>query len=331
MVILQTQFINPFQPDLDKDALFNLVSGYPAQENVCNCLLELESRGKELMGEFQDRLSKESSKTDFFSPIKREPLKTFRNSAAKTKLKSQGRRKELTFQRDILGILVAYSNKHETGANLERVLCFPLALISVPLSTADGAMRKTMKSKLYEAVMLHLKIVSHDELPSTAKMRTYLLDLAASIRSLVGIASMIRELASRIMSTVPAQYTSIFIVCDTYQENSIKGGERQARGVSERYILTSPNMKVPYDFASFLRNGENKEMLFNVIQRAIEEGQSDLLGKTVFFSNKSQCTKITMDCITVIKDLCSGHKEADTKLVALASAADVSTGDAMMI
>ena len=41
MVILQTQFINPFQPDLDKDALFNLVSGYPAQENVCNCLLEL--------------------------------------------------------------------------------------------------------------------------------------------------------------------------------------------------------------------------------------------------------------------------------------------------
>ena len=72
-------------------------------------------------------------------------------------------------------------------------------------------------------------------------------------------------------------------------------------------------------------------MLFNVIQRAIEEGQSDLLGKTVFFSNKSQCTKITMDCITVIKELCSDHKEADTKLVALASAADVSTEDAMMI
>ncbi|CAB3979306.1 Hypothetical predicted protein [Paramuricea clavata] len=29
MVILQTRFINPFQPDLDKDELFNLVSGYP--------------------------------------------------------------------------------------------------------------------------------------------------------------------------------------------------------------------------------------------------------------------------------------------------------------
>ena len=26
MVILQTQFINPFRPDLDEDALFNLVS-----------------------------------------------------------------------------------------------------------------------------------------------------------------------------------------------------------------------------------------------------------------------------------------------------------------
>ena len=331
MVILQTQFINPFQPDLDKDALFNLVSGYPAQENVCNCLLELESRGKELMAEFQDRISKESSETDFFSPIKREPLKTFRNSAVKTKLKSQGKTKELTFQRDILGTLVAYSNKHETGVDLERVLCFPLAPISVPLSTADGAIRKTIKSKLYEAAMLDLKIVSHDELPSAAKMKTYLLDLAASIRSLVGIASTIRELASLIMSTVPAQYTSIFIVCDTYQEDSIKGGGRQARGVSKRYILTSPDMKVPYDFTSFLRNGENKEMLFNLIQRAIEEGRSDLLGKTVFFSNKSQCTIITVDDISVIEDLCSDHEEADTKLVALASAANVSTGDAIMI
>ena len=74
MFILQTHFINPFQPDLDKDALFNLVSGYPAQENVCNCLLGLETRGNELMLEFQQRIEKESSEALFFSPIKREPL-----------------------------------------------------------------------------------------------------------------------------------------------------------------------------------------------------------------------------------------------------------------
>ena len=70
MVVLRTQFINPFQPDLDKDELFNLVSGYPAPENVRNCLLTLESRGKELMDEFQDRITTEStgsSKTVFLA------------------------------------------------------------------------------------------------------------------------------------------------------------------------------------------------------------------------------------------------------------------------
>jgi hypothetical protein len=70
MVVLRTQFINPFQPDLDKDELFNLVSGYPAPENVRNCLLTLESRGKELMDEFQDIITTEStgsSKTVFLA------------------------------------------------------------------------------------------------------------------------------------------------------------------------------------------------------------------------------------------------------------------------
>ena len=57
MVVLRTQFINPFQPDLDKDELFNLVSGYPASEDVRACLLALESRGKELMDEFQHRIT----------------------------------------------------------------------------------------------------------------------------------------------------------------------------------------------------------------------------------------------------------------------------------
>lgn len=334
MVVLRTQFINPFQPDIDKDELFNLVSGYPAPENVRNCLLTLESRGKELMDEFQGRItteSTESSKTDFFSPIKREALKTFKNLAVKTKLKSKGKTKELTFQRDILGMLVAYSNKHKTGVDLEKVLCFPLAPVSIPLSTQDGAIRKTVKSKLYDASKSDLSIVNHDALPPASTMRTYLIDLVAAIRSLVGTGSTIREMASRIMATVPSQYTTIFIVCDTYKDNSIKGGERQARGVSERYVLTSPDMKVPHDFTSFLRNGENKEMLINLIQKAIEEGRNDLSSKTIFFSNKSQCTKITRDEVSVIEYLASDHEEADTKLVALAHAANVPPGDTIMI
>ena len=285
MVVLKTQFINPFHADLDKDKLFNLVSGYPAPENVCECLLALESRGKELMDEFQDRITTESAEspgTDFFSPIKREKFETFKNLAVKTKIKNKGRIKELTYQRDILGMLVSYSNKHESGVDLEKVLCFPLAPVSIPLCTPDARYEKP-------SIANCTTVVSHDSLPPASTMRTYLLDLAAAIRSLIFTGSTIREMTSQIIATVPSQYTTLYIVCDIYKDNSIKGGERQARGSSERYVLTSPDMKVPYDFAGFLRNGENKEMLFNLIQKAIEEMRGDLLsGKTVFFSKKIQ-------------------------------------------
>lgn len=335
MVVLKTQFINPFHADLDKDKLFNLVSGYPAPENVCECLLALESRGKELMDEFQDRITTESAESpgaDFFSPIKREKLETFNNLAVKTKIKNKGRIKELTYQRDILGMLVAYSNKHESGVDLEKVLCFHLAPVSIALYTPDGAIRKTVKSKLYHASMSDLTVVSHDSLPPASTMRTYLLDLAAAIPSLIFTGSTIREMTSQIIATVPSQYTTIYIVCDTCKDNSIKGEERQARGSSERYVLTSPDMNVPYDFAGFLRNEENKEMLFNLIQKAIEEMRGHLLsGKTVFFSNKFKCTKITSDEVSVAEYLASDHEEADTKLVALTYAVNAPPEDTIMV
>ena len=120
-------------------------------------------------------------------------------------------------------------------------------------------------------------------------------------------------------------------IVDTYKDNSIKGGERQARGVSERYVLTSPDMKVPYDFTSFLRNGENKQMLFNLVQKAVEEGRNQLFAKTAYFPNKSKCTKMSKDEVTVVTNLTRDHEEADTKLVALAHAANVPPGDTITI
>ena len=142
--------------------------------------------------------------------------------------------KELLFQRNVLGILVAYSSKNEAGIDVRNVLSFPLAPVSIPLSTADGAIRKTGKSKLFEAAMSDLDLVSEDTMPPPTRLYTYFLDLAAAIRSLVGAMNTIRDLASRILAMVPSQYRRVFIACDTYKDASIKGGERQARGVSER-------------------------------------------------------------------------------------------------
>ena len=90
-------------------------------------------------------------------------------------------------------------------------------------------------------------------------------------------------------------------------------------------------MKVQYDFASFLCNGSNKEMLFDLIQQSIEESKSILKDRTVYFSNKRECTMIAESQATVVPELTSNHEEADTKLVALVCAASVSQGDSVLI
>ena len=109
--------------------------------------------------------------------------------------------KEITFQRNILGLLVAHSEKHKVGINLEKVLTFPLAPVAISLSTADGAIRKTMKSKLYQACMEDLTILSVEELPSRELLHTYFLDLAAAIRCLVGHINTIRGMAFKLLKS----------------------------------------------------------------------------------------------------------------------------------
>ena len=328
---LKTQFIDPFDADLDEDKLYNLVSGYPVSDEVSESLLTVESRGKEQMKEFKERLTTDTPDEMCFSPIKKEPLKAFKDSSVRSKFKSDGKTKELKFQRDVLGMLVAYSNKHENGIDLERVLAYPLAPVSIPLSTPDGAIRKTAKSRLSDVALTDLAVLTPDEMPPPSQLTFYFLDLAASIRSLVGKVETIRDVAWKIISTIPAQFTMIFIVCDTHEDKSIKGGERQKRGVSERYVLSCPDMKVPYDFPRFLQNGENKEMLLNLLLRAFIERKHQLGRKSIFFSGKSNCRKVTENEVMVVNSLESNHEEADTKLIALVHAADVPSGDYVMV
>eukprot|EP00794_Sanderia_malayensis_P014878 gene14878-biopygen12404 len=55
-----------------------------------------------------------------------------------------------------------------------------------------------------------------------------------------------------------------------------------------------------------------------------------LFSRTVIISNKSQCTKVTADHVEVLENWASDHEEADTKLVALVKAVNLSPDDAVM-
>ena len=103
----------------------------------------------------------------------------------------------------------------------------------------------------------------------------------------------IRQLTWQIFYSVPNQFSSIYFVCNIYQQKSIKNTGRLLRGSSERFILKSSDVKLPADMHSFLRNGANKEMLFNLIEVALKEGKKKLGDEFIYLSNVNHCLKIT--------------------------------------
>ena len=53
--------------------------------------------------------------------------------------------KKFTFQRDILAILVAHSYQYNSGIDIDSVLCYPLAPVSVPLAHLLDQFEKLLK------------------------------------------------------------------------------------------------------------------------------------------------------------------------------------------
>ena len=108
-------------------------------------------------------------------------------------------------------------------------------------------------------------------------------------------------------------------MADTYKDSSIKSVVRDSRGCSEKVIIKSVKSKVPRDFLYFLRNGENKTWLIDLIcetisinhQKAIQLLQCSV----IFFSKEDITLKIEASQVTTAADLTSNQEEADTKVI----------------
>ena len=85
-------------------------------------------------------------------------------------------------------------------------------------------------------------------------------------------------------------------------------------------------MKLPADMKSFLRNGANKETLFNLIEVELKEGKKKVGDKVTYFSNVNHGLKISHHVAFVVTEKSSDHEEADTKLVPLVGAANIENG-----
>ena len=147
----------------------------------------------------------------------------------------------------------------------------------------------------------------------------HIVDLMTLIRSIPGLCDPYHELTFRLRSTLPNGYDGIDIVADTYREKLLNDPERIRRGVAAKVIVLSSQSKIPQNFPRFLKNGENKRRLIEIIWDVIVGNRIRILEQLqcskLIFSMDGIYHKISSETTEVVKELSSNHEEADTKLL----------------
>ena len=194
----------------------------------------------------------------FFNPIKRAPWHGFQNVDKKVSINAKGKTRDLSVQRDILGVLMAESYKENTFIDIDKALCFSLAPVLLLFVTSDGRRSKSAKSKLLDAALS--SVIAGDD--KVDNVTCYIVDLVAAIWCLNKVPDTFRELAFRLCQDLPRKYNIFYVACDCYSERSIKGCEWRLRGQSERFVIKNADICTPPDFKNFMNNGINKERHF---------------------------------------------------------------------
>ena len=320
--VLSSEYINPFDSGLDKDYLVSLSSGVPLQDReAVERILSLRKVGEESYNDFKrDRLSKKKIK--FPHLIKRNELSLFSNTNKSIEIKTSTKTKVVEFNRNIVGTLLAYSARNEKMIDFEKALEYPLCSIPLSLANPDGSPRSTTKSKLLEIITQKCELPLHHPRkiqPPKDSVRAFVVDFMAIVRTMTKIPDTCEDLAWKLVKMLPLGYSRIDIVCDTYQEKSLKLYERNKHGVSSKIIVRSHKSKIPRDFKGFLKNGDNKTRLTELVQEVLSINKTKVLDmlrtKEIFFSTFNNCKRITADSISTEDRLVSNQEEADTKVL----------------
>lgn len=150
----------------------------------------------------------------------------FETENLKVKVQVNGKTEEVSVQKDVFGLLAAKGD-----VDMDDALTFPLAPISLPLATPDGCMRKTNKSKLYDA--LDLPKVSSQVAVSSHQHHHFIMDLTAKLRTVTVPPKTFEDLARKIHEDIPERNKSVYLACDTYRDDSIKNAERNHRAAGK--------------------------------------------------------------------------------------------------
>ena len=223
--VLSCEYVNPLDPVLENECLYNLSSGVAVDSELADQILSIKESGEEFYKDFvDDRLKSTSIK--IHDPIKRNKVSLFKSACKKVVVQYHNKQKTIEINRNILAKLLAYTAKTRRQIDFKVALTFPLCSLPLCFAHPDGTRRSTKKSQLMEIVLSYC-----EEVPTTLtipmdNVSAYMVDLMAMIRTIQGVPDTYEELARRLFQMLPVGYSRINIVTDTYQKISLKDQER---------------------------------------------------------------------------------------------------------
>ena len=303
-------FINPF--DLGtKDKLMILSSGSAASEDVTRDVLRADKAGKEARDVFVTK-QLESGK-DFFQPVKRLKLNTLEDMNKKVKVTtSKNKIVQYKQQGNIAFQLFVKSQIQDIQLDLKELMKYPLTPVPYSISTADGFLVKTDKSKSFH----HITKDVDDAIASPPNETLVIHDGNASFYDMKEIPGNFRHICRKIFDMMSKG--NVVFSTDSYKDKSIKSMERKRRGDTEKLIVRGEAMKKPPDWKSFLANDENKKQFVKLLYNEWSKNEyvTDLHGREVILICDGSAHLLTSDdgCSTT-KTQPSTQEETDTRII----------------
>ena len=128
--------------------------------------------------------------------------------------------------------LPAEATKNVGVIDRDKVLTY-LTPFWAPLCTADENGRKTKKNDLFFV----LEDMEIDAKEAHGKCNTYMVIVLAYGQSVITERKSVRDLAAKLLNSMPSTYDTVYVVCDRYGEASINSVECQTCGYGEKCIF----------------------------------------------------------------------------------------------
>ena len=283
--LLENAFSNPWAKEGD---ITSLSTGVAATSEVRNDLLEARERGQKAVNEFVVSRCSSAPTSDYFDPLRKMKLKTFKNLKTTTKVRTKDLVLPLRMDRALFGRMALLGQFRKI--DMKTVLTFPLGPLPWSLADPYGLPRKTNKAKLSQQLERNTDVA--EKFPDNA---TSIFDGMAVLQKFKPPAgATFHVVADKVFEVVTSNSSKrVDVVFDVYPDQSIKNAERAKRASGTdgvRYQNILPGYKVK-SWSKVLTVSSNKTEIvkFLVSQWKKEEFRRKLGERTLFVTTQDEC------------------------------------------